>query len=158
MGWAPMHLRLPRDGGFVFTQGFQSVGLGLATAVGAALARPDRLVAVFLGDGGALMSLGELETVARLGLRMAVVVLDDAAYGAEVHHFCADDPAVDLVRFPETGFAGVAAALGFDAWTVRSVADLEPLRTWSGDRPVLLDAKVVPDVVADWLAEAFHGH
>jgi thiamine pyrophosphate-dependent acetolactate synthase large subunit-like protein len=158
MGWAPMHLRLPRDGGFVFTQGFQSVGLGLATAVGAALARPDRLVAVFLGDGGALMSLGELETVARLGLRMAVVVLDDAAYGAEVHHFGADDPAVDLVRFPETGFAGVAAALGFDAWTVRSVGDLEPLRAWSGDRPVLLDAKVVPDVVADWLAEAFHGH
>ena len=42
MGWAPMYVRVPRRAGFVFAQGFQSIALGLATAVGAALARPDR--------------------------------------------------------------------------------------------------------------------
>ena len=65
--------------GFCFTQAFQSIGLGLATAIGAALARPDRLTVAALGDGGALMAAAELETVVRLGLPMVVVVYDDAA-------------------------------------------------------------------------------
>ena len=161
MGWAPMHLRVPRGHGFVFTQGFQSVGLGLATAVGAALARPDRVTVVAVGDGGVLMTLGELESIARLGLPLLVVVYDDGAYGAEVHHFGPDGRPVDLVRFPSADLAGVARAAGLEAATVRSVGDLAALTDWL-DRgrpaPLLLDAKVVPTVVADWLEEAFRGH
>ena len=58
----------------------------MATAIGAAIARPDRLAVAALGDGGALMGVSELETVTRLGLPMVVIVYDDEAYGAEVHH------------------------------------------------------------------------
>lgn len=58
---------------------FQVVGLGLATALGGAVARPDSLAVAALGDGRALMSLSELETVSRLGPRMLVVVYNDAA-------------------------------------------------------------------------------
>ena len=87
MGYPPMYLRVPDAQGFVFTQAFQAIGLGLASAIGAAVARPDRLTVAALGDGGAMMALPELETVARLGLRMLIVVYNDAAYGAEVHHF-----------------------------------------------------------------------
>ena len=161
MGWAPMHLRVPRGHGFVFTQGFQSVGLGLATAVGAALARPDRLTVVAVGDGGALMTLGELESIARLGLRPVVVVYDDGAYGAEVHHFGPDGHPVDLVQFPSADLAGVAQALGFAVAQVRRVDDLDALSAWldaGRPAPLLLDAKVVPTVVAEWLEEAFRGH
>jgi len=156
-----MYLTVPRGAGFVFTQGFQSVGLGLATAVGAALANPERLTVVAIGDGGALMTLGELESIARLGLRMVVVVYDDGAYGAEVHHFGPDGHPVDLVQFPEVDLAGTARALGFRAAQVRRVEDLVALTGWleEGDpAPLLLDAKVVPTVVADWLEEAFRGH
>ena len=67
----------PRRSGFCFTQAYQSIGLGLATAIGAALARPDRLTVAALGDGGALMGIAELETVVRLGLPMVVVVYND---------------------------------------------------------------------------------
>ena len=62
-------------------------GWGWRRAIGAALARPDRLPVAALGDGGALMGVAELETVVRLGLPMVVVVYDDRGYGAEVHHF-----------------------------------------------------------------------
>ncbi len=51
---------------------------------------PDRLTVAALGDGGATMSIAELDTVARLGLDMIVVVYNDEAYGAEVHHFGPD--------------------------------------------------------------------
>jgi thiamine pyrophosphate-dependent acetolactate synthase large subunit-like protein len=161
MGWAPMYLTIPDAQGFVFTQGFQSVGLGLATAIGAAVARPDRLTVAALGDGGALMALGELETVVRLGLRMLVVVYDDAAYGAEVHHFGPDGHPVDLARFPPVDFAAFGRAAGFEAVTVRRPADLAPVAGWvagGAGRPLLVDAKVVPTVVAEWLEEAFRGH
>src|SRR5205085_2216119 len=38
MGYPSMYLSVPDERGFCFTQAFQSVGLGLATAIGAALA------------------------------------------------------------------------------------------------------------------------
>jgi len=145
----------------VFTQAFQAVGLGLASAIGAAVARPDRLTVAALGDGGALMGLSELETVCRLGLRMLIVVYNDAAYGAEVHHFGPDGARLDLVRFPDTDFAALARAAGLEAVTVRRREDLGSVAEWleRPRRPALLaDAKVVPTVVAEWLEEAFRGH
>jgi thiamine pyrophosphate-dependent acetolactate synthase large subunit-like protein len=161
MGWPAMYLRVPDPQGFVFTQAFQSVGLGLGSAIGAAVARPDRLTVAALGDGGALMGLSELETVHRLGLGMVIVVYNDAAYGAEVHHFGPDGANLDLVRFPDTDFAALARAAGLEAVTVRRREDLAAVAGWIRQpaRPALLvDAKVVPTVVAEWLEEAFRGH
>ena len=43
MGYPSAYLAVPDEAGFCFTQAFQSVGLGLATAVGAALARPETM-------------------------------------------------------------------------------------------------------------------
>jgi thiamine pyrophosphate-dependent acetolactate synthase large subunit-like protein len=161
MGWAPMYLAIAADRGFIFTQSFQSIGLGLATAIGSAVARPDRLTVAALGDGGLLMSLPELETVARLGLNLLIVVYNDAAYGAEVHHFATLGRPLDIVRFPDTDFAAIARACGLEGLTVREPEDLAPASRWLAgdrDRALLIDAKVVPTVVAEWLEEAFKGH
>ncbi|MGY1887435.1 thiamine pyrophosphate-binding protein [Blastococcus sp. SYSU DS0753] len=161
MGYPSMFLDVPDEQGFCFTQAFQSVGLGLATAIGAALARPDRLPVAALGDGGALMGAAELETVVRLGLPMVVVVYDDAGYGAEVHHFGPHGHPLDTVRFPETDFAAIARGHGYAALTVRRTADLEGVATWlAGPRtaPLLVDAKVTREQPSWWLEEAFRGH
>jgi thiamine pyrophosphate-dependent acetolactate synthase large subunit-like protein len=161
MGYPSMFLDVPDEHGFCFTQAFQSVGLGLATAIGAALARPDRLPVAALGDGGALMGAAELETVVRLGLPMVVVVYDDAAYGAEVHHFGPDGHPLDTVRFPETDIAGIARGYGFEALTVRDVGGLAGVADWlAGPRatPLLIDAKVTRGEPSWWLEEAFRGH
>ncbi len=161
MGYPAMYLQVPDDKAFVFTQAFQAVGLGLASAIGAAVARPDRLTVAALGDGGTMIGLADLETVARLGLRMLIVVFNDAAYGAEVHHFGPHGHPLDLVRFPDVDFAALGRAVGLRGITVRSAADLDALQPWleSGAQPAMLvDAKVVPTVVAEWLEEAFRGH
>lgn len=160
MGYPAMYLPVPDERGFVFSQAFQSVGLGLGTAIGAAIARQDRLTVGALGDGGALMALGELETAARYRLPMVVVIYNDAAYGAEVHHFGPMDRPVDLTQFPETDFAALARAAGAEGITVRKPEDLAPLKEWLGrrDMPFVIDAKVNPDVRAEWLEEAFRAH
>jgi thiamine pyrophosphate-dependent acetolactate synthase large subunit-like protein len=161
MGYPSMFLSVPDEHGFCFTQAYQSVGLGLATTIGAALAQPARLPVAALGDGGALMGASELETVVRLGLPMVVVVYDDQAYGAEVHHFGPDGDDLSLVRFPPTDFAAVGRGYGFDAVTVRRAADLVGVAAWVGgerSRPLLVDAKVTDREPSWWLEEAFRGH
>jgi thiamine pyrophosphate-dependent acetolactate synthase large subunit-like protein len=160
MGWPAMYLAVPDADGFVFNQSYQSIGLGLGAAIGAAVARPDRLAVAALGDGGALMALGELETAARLRLPMLIVVYNDAAYGAEVHHFGPHGQSLDTVRFADTDFAALGRAAGGHGITVRRPDDLAAVSGWLGhrDRPLVVDAKVTPDVVADWLEEAFRAH
>ncbi|WP_020667046.1 thiamine pyrophosphate-binding protein [Amycolatopsis nigrescens] len=161
MGYPSGYLAVPDERGFCFTQAFQSIGLGLATAVGAALAQPDRLPVAALGDGGALMSVAELETVARLGLPMVIVVYNDAGYGAEVHHFGPAGHALDTVRFPDTDFAAIAKGFGCAGLTVRTRADLAGLTEWLAgprDRPLLIDAKVDGRRPSWWLEDAFRGH
>jgi len=157
MGFPPMYLRVPDPQGFVFTQAFQSIGLGLAGGIGAAIARPDRLTVACLGDGGALMALPELETLARLRLPMLVVIYDDAAYGAEVHHFGPQGLPLELVRFPDTDFAALARAAGAHGITARTLEDLDGVARWLQDRdgPLVVDAKITPDFCAEWLEEAF---
>src|SRR5215218_4032540 len=134
MGWPSMYLRVPDAAGFVFPQAFQCVGLGLGNAIGAALARPDRVTVAALGDGGALMALPELETLGRLGLPLLVVVYDDDAYGAEVHHFRPLGHAVDLAQFPPADLAALAEAAGCRGLTVRAVSDLDGVRDWVATR------------------------
>ena len=160
MGFPPMYLQVPDAAGFVFTQSFQSIGLGLANAIGAAIARPDRLTVAALGDGGALMAAQELETAARLRLPLLAVVYNDAAYGAEVHHFGPHGHDLGIVRFPDTDIAALARGAGAEAITVRALDDLAPIGDWLArrDRPLLVDAKVNPDVCAEWLEEAFRSH
>jgi len=161
MGFPSMFLSVPDADGFCFTQAYQSVGLGLASAIGSAIARPDRLTVAALGDGGALMGISELETVVRLGLPMVIVVYDDEAYGAEVHHFGPDGHPLDTVRFPPTKIAKIGRGFGCEAVTVRRRRDLRPAAAWlDGPRtaPLLIDAKVTSSHGSWWLEEAFRGH
>ncbi|WP_326558660.1 thiamine pyrophosphate-binding protein [Micromonospora sp. NBC_01796] len=161
MGYPSMFLDVPDVAGFCFTQAFQSIGLGLASALGAAVARPDRLTVAALGDGGFLMSAAELVTAARLALPLVVVVYDDAAYGAEVHHFGPDGYPLDTVTFPQTDLAAIARGYGCAGVTVRGVEDLDPVRDWlagSRSRPMVVDAKVSGERGSWWLEEAFRGH
>jgi thiamine pyrophosphate-dependent acetolactate synthase large subunit-like protein len=160
MGYPAMYLEVP-DGGLVFTQAYQSIGLGLATAIGAAVARPDRLTVAALGDGGALMGVAELETAVRLGLGLLIVVYDDEAYGAEVYHFGPDGHPLDTVRFPPADIAEIGRGFGCSAITVRRREDLAPVTDWLAgprDRPLLVHAKVTTGRPSWWLEEAFRGH
>jgi acetolactate synthase-1/2/3 large subunit len=161
MGYPSMYLSVPDEAGFCFTQAFQSIGLGLASAIGAAVARPERLAVAALGDGGALMGVSELETVVRLGIPMVVVVYDDEAYGAEVHHFGPDGDPLDTVRFPPADIAAIGRGFGFEGVTVREAGDLGAVRGWlegPRERPLLIDAKVTSSRGSWWLEEAFRGH
>ncbi|ROO91073.1 thiamine pyrophosphate-dependent acetolactate synthase large subunit-like protein [Actinocorallia herbida] len=161
LGYPTMFLDVPDEFGLCFSQAFQSVGLGLPSAIGAALAQPGRLPVCGTGDGGLLMAAAELETVVRLGLPMVVIVYNDAAYGAEIHHFGRTEADAGFVTFPDADLSAVARGYGFAAVTVRGPEDLSGVADWLAgprDRPLLIDAKVADGEPSWWLAEAFKGH
>jgi thiamine pyrophosphate-dependent acetolactate synthase large subunit-like protein len=158
MGYPSAYLRVPDEFGFCFAQAFQSIGLGLASGIGAGLARPDRLAVVGTGDGGFLMGISELETAVRLARPMVVAVYNDAAYGAEVHHFTGAD--MSTVTFPDTDLAALARGFGATGATVRTRDDLAAVEAWARepDGVLVIDAKIADDGGSWWLAEAFRGH
>src|SRR5690606_22634313 len=98
-------LEVPDEQGFVLPLAFQAIGLGLASGIGAALARPDRVAVVGTGHGALMMGAVELDTAVREKLGMVVVVYNDSAYGAEVHIFADQPDKHDIVRFPDTDIA-----------------------------------------------------
>jgi thiamine pyrophosphate-dependent acetolactate synthase large subunit-like protein len=91
---------------------------------------------------------------------MLVVIYNDAAYGAEVHHFAPHGDPLDTVRFPDTDFAALARSHGLRGITVRDRADLAAVKGWipAREASLVVDAKVRPDVVGAWLEEAFRSH
>ena len=157
-GWPPRFLRVPGARASCLSHSFQSVGLGLASAIGLAIANPGALAVLGAGDGGFLMSIADLETAIRLKLRMCILIYNDSSYAAEVHLYRRRGYAIDIVQFPDTDFAAMARGFGARGVTVRTLGDLEPVRTWVAEGApgvLVIDARINPDLEADWHAEHF---
>lgn len=148
------HVTVPDERGFLFTLGFGSIGLGLATAIGAAVGRPDRLSVAVVGDGGLMMSLPEIETAARYQIPLLVLVMNDNCYAAEVKHLEDRGWQSSLVQFANPSFAEIAVALGAKGLTVDTLNDLVGLESMlaAPDGPIVIDAKIDPSVKARWMS------
>lgn len=128
----------------VWTSDFGSIGMGLPIAVGMALARPDRHVALFIGDGGFMMGMEDLDTAVRYRVPMTVIVMNDNAFGAEVHYMEERKRPYGLAFFDNPDLAEVARALGAVGLTVRNKQDMETVANsiGKGSVPVLVDVKI----------------
>jgi thiamine pyrophosphate-dependent acetolactate synthase large subunit-like protein len=157
-GWVPRYLRVPNARASCLSHSFQSVGLGLPSVIGLAVAHPGKLAVLGAGDGGFMMSISDFETAIRLGLRLCILVYNDNSYAAEVHYFGRQGFSTDIVRFPETDFAAIARGYGARAATVRTIADLEPVKAWVAEGApgvFVIDGKINPKLEADWHSEHF---
>lgn len=156
-GFPAGYLSVPEPSAFVFALDFGAVGLGLGTAMGVALGRPDRITVLGIGDGGLMMSLGDLDTAVRGRIPLLILVLDDGAYGAEMHFLQMLGLPDAASRFPTPDLAGIARGMGADAMTVTDLPQLEEVaeRAATLAGPLLVHVPVNPDVRAEWLEEAF---
>src|SRR5688572_4532925 len=97
---------------FLTIREFGAIGNGISFAMGVAAARPDRPVVLFDGDGSLMMHVQELETIRRHRLNILIVVMNDGAYGSEVHKLRAEGLPEDGSVFGYCDFAGIARGFG----------------------------------------------
>ena len=79
--WVAQAYPLRRARQWLTSGGLGTMGFGLPTAIGAALAEPERTVVCFSGDGSILMNVQEMATAAEEGVNVKVVVMDNASLG-----------------------------------------------------------------------------
>lgn len=148
------YLTVPTPGHLKMTSEFASIGLGFGTAMGVAKGSASPTILV-IGDGAFLMTMGELETVVREDIPLVIVVMNDCAYGAELHFLAMRNLPVEKSVFPDVDFAPVAAAFGFEAHTIRTLDELRALAPLlaNPDGPIFLDCKLNADVAAPFMSE-----
>ena len=122
-------------------------------ALGLAMARPEKRIVLFVGDGELLMSLGVLATIANQAPgNLAVVALDNESYVETGSQPSATAGPTDL--------AAVARACGFVH--TRSVVDESPLddirvMVWEGEGPLFVNIKIVAEALPLVFPYSFDG-
>jgi acetolactate synthase-1/2/3 large subunit len=95
-----------------YTIDFGALGHGLATAIGAAFARPGERVTHVTGDGELMMQVSELHTAVLHQLPLTVVVLNDRGFGQERHSLVHKGLPTEQAMTPSPDFARLADSLG----------------------------------------------
>jgi acetolactate synthase-1/2/3 large subunit len=134
-------------GELLVSSGLATMGFALPAAIAAALATPDVRVFCFVGDGGLGMVLAELETLARLALRVTVVVFNDSALSLiKIKQRPTGHGGDSAVAYRATDFAAVASGCGVPAHRVVTGHELDEavLSSLEVPGPVLIDALVDP--------------
>ncbi len=145
---------------FISNRAHGALGYALPASVGAQIGRPDARCVAVMGDGSFGFASGELETVARLGLPITMVVIANATFGwikaGQQSGFGGRYFAVD---FSPGQHARIAEAYGIRSWRVEDPTDLEPAlaKALASDRPTLVDVVTQPlhearAPVSEWVA------
>ncbi len=169
-GTMPGALKLlwqPSQGGYHMEYGYSCMGYEVAGAMGLKLARPDREVICFVGDGSYMMANSELATAVMRRIPFTVVLTDNRGYGCinrlqqGTGGVAFNNMYVDsrIEAQPQIDFVAHAGAMGAHAARAESIAELEAeiaaARTRDIPTVIVIDTTAVPGP-GDGLAGAGH--
>lgn len=147
--------RHPQDH-YTVIRDFGAIGNGTSFALGVAAAHPDRPIVLIDGDGSAVMHIQELETMKRHGMKILTIVLNDGAYGSEVHKLRADGVGDQGSVFGRPDFAGIGRGFGLVG---RTFTDLAGLKDSFGDflassGPAIWDVHISDQIASPQILKA----
>lgn len=145
---------------FISNRAHGALGYSMAAAVGASFGRPGAKIVSVMGDGSFGFTVGELETVCRLKIPLALVVISNSSYGwIKAGQKSGFGERYFSVDFSRTDHAAVASAYGVRSYTVEDPAKLgATLRlAVEANEPVLVDVLCQPleqarAPVSEWIA------
>ena len=134
--------------GTIFTPGgYATMGFGATAALGAKIARPDRVVVALVGDGGFGQNPAMLATAAEQNVAVVWVILNNGAYGTiaglEKAHY---DTTFGTV-FEKDGkpysvdYAAIAKAYGIDGVKISAADEFKPAlaKAVKSKKPFVID-------------------
>jgi acetolactate synthase-1/2/3 large subunit len=145
---------------FISNRAHGALGYSMSAVVGAYYGRPRAKCVAVMGDGSFGFTAGEMETIVRLKVPVAMVVVSNSSYGwikaGQKTGYGARYYSVDFNR---TDHAKVAEAFGVKAWRVEAPSDLRRALAAAveSDGPTLVDviAQPLQDArapVSEWVA------
>jgi acetolactate synthase-1/2/3 large subunit len=141
--FAAAYLRSAAGRRVIIPRGYGGLGYAIPGVLGAKLARPQATVVGLMGDGSFGMSVGELETIARLGLPVTIVQFNNACFGwIKVSQELFQDGRCFGVDFSaETDYAGIARGFGLRGVRVEKPQEVELVlrEALSAGRPTFVD-------------------
>ncbi|MEI9811712.1 MAG: biosynthetic-type acetolactate synthase large subunit [Acidobacteriota bacterium] len=146
--WGAQLLRFNEPRLWINSGGLGSMGFGLPAAVGAAFARPDKLVFALCGDGGFQMSIPELGTIANNNLPVKIIIMNNGYLGMvrqwQELFYKNRLSSVLLEGFPDP--EKLAGAYGFTGKTVEKPSELRAALEEAVNHPgpYLLNVRVTP--------------
>lgn len=157
MSWPIAHLALPPGGRFQHSAAFGSIGLGLGQALGAAMADTSRFTVLIEGDGSLLQAVQELHAAAEQKMRLAIVVMNDAAYGAEVLKMQWKDRDARAAQWKSPDFVALARGFGGEGVMLSHEDELAAAiaRAQTFEGPFVIDARISPTLVSDAYSRLF---
>ncbi len=147
--WAAQYMRFNGPRQWVVSGGLGAMGFGLPAAIGAQFGRPDKVVFALVGDGGFMMSLPELATIASNKLPLKMVVLNNGTLGMvrqwQELFYNKRYSQIEMDCFPNCELLG--AAFGIKGRIVEKPGDLDDAfeQAMAEPGPFLLDVKVTPE-------------
>jgi acetolactate synthase-1/2/3 large subunit len=102
------------------------------------------------GDASTLMHMSELETAARLGVKLLIAVFNDEALGAEYQKFVSKKMDVRAAAIPTPDLGAVARAFGCRGQQARTLDEVKAGvdEFLAGDGPMLLDIRISRSVIS----------
>ncbi|MFN8532913.1 MAG: thiamine pyrophosphate-binding protein [Dehalococcoidia bacterium] len=137
-------VRQPKS--FLISNGLATMGFAVPAGICAALLHPMQQVVAFTGDGGMLMTVGELETAARLGVKLTVIVFDDRSLSLIKIKQLQRKQTTAGTDFAATDFPALARSLGITGLTASSELELRDVLAEANrhEGPVLISARIDP--------------
>ena len=138
------HFRVYQPRHLLFSNGQQTLGVGLPWAMAASMVRPGTQVVSVSGDGGFLFSAQELETAVRLGLRFTHVIMRDNTYDMVGFQEVLKYGRKSGVQLGDYDVVSYAKAFGARGYRVETLEEFEAVlkQALSEDGPSLIDVPV----------------
>lgn len=130
--------------------GFASMGWACPAAIGSAFAAPDKAHICFVGDGSMLMNSLEISVAKEHKLNILFVVLNNQSLGTVKHGQRLQGVEPAACELPAVNFAGMAHALGIEAYRISTMEQLDTLGIQAlleRSAPILLDILIDDEVV-----------
>ncbi len=124
---------------------YGSIGLGIATAIGAAIGNAGRPVVLMCGDAGFMMGVSGLDTIRHYGLDVTIIIYNDEQLGSERRYLGKFGLPHDVITHELPDIPALAAAFGGTGTVIRTEEDLARLELPRGGLHLIdarLDAQV----------------
>lgn len=145
--FASRYSKFNRTRSMITSGGLGTMGFGLPAAIGAKIASPDRLVCLFVGDGGIQMTMQELGTIMQENVGVKIILLNNNWLGnvrqlQEIFY-----SRYSFTRMMNPDYGKLAEAYGIETAVVENRGELKSAvgRMLSDDRPFILNVHVAEE-------------